>query len=381
MHIPFCKQKCKYCDFISFSNKENCINDYFDCLLMEIEEKAKDYKFEVVNGIKEKIRVNTIYIGGGTPSFVDEGFIEKILIKIKENFNVLKTAEITIEVNPGTISESKLKKYYEFGINRISIGLQSTNDNLLKMLGRIHTFSEFEYTYNLARKIGFKNINVDLMIGLPNQTIKDIECSINKVIEKSPEHISVYSLIVEENTKMFELIENGKLILPDEEVEREMYWLVKKSLEANGYKHYEISNFAKPKKESKHNMNCWKQESYLGIGVAAHSYFNGIRFSNIIDLKNYINNLKNNVSVHNVVFHENQNKEKMMKEYMLLGLRKIDGVNITEFKNKFSENLIYIFRDELNKLVGEGLIEVEKNNVRLTDKGIDLANLVWMEFV
>ena len=381
MHIPFCKQKCKYCDFVSFTNKEDMVKDYFDCLLMEIEEKAKDYNVEIINGIKQKVRVNTIYIGGGTPSFANEKYIEQVINKIKECFKVLKTAEITIEVNPGTVTEEKLKKYYEIGINRISIGLQSTNNNLLKMLGRIHNYSEFENTYNMARNVGFKNINVDLMIGLPTQTIEDVQESLNKIIEKSPEHISVYSLIVEENTKMFDLIKSGKLVLPEEDVERKMYWLVKNRLEEVGYKHYEISNFAKPKKESKHNMNCWKQESYLGIGVAAHSYFNGTRFSNITNLKQYINNYQNGASVHNIVFHENQDKEQMMKEYVLLGLRKIDGVDITEFKNKFSENLVYVFRNELNKLVKEELVEVDDNSVRLTNRGIDLANQVWMEFV
>lgn len=219
------------------------------------------------------------------------------------------------------------------------------------------------------------------MIGLPKQTMKDIEESLKTIIEKAPEHISVYSLIVEENTKMYDLIESGKLLLPDEDLEREMYWKVKTTLEAEKYMQYEISNFSKSKKESKHNMNCWNQESYLGIGLSAHSYFNGMRFSNIDNLKQYINNYKNNESIHNIIFHENQDKEKMMKEYMLLGLRKIKGVNITEFKNKFSENPIYIFRNELNKLVKEDLIEIDENNIKLTHLGIDVANQVWMEFV
>lgn len=219
------------------------------------------------------------------------------------------------------------------------------------------------------------------MIGLPKQTLADVKNSLNKIIKKSPEHISVYSLIVEEKTKMYDLIEKGELILPNEDIERNMYWMVKNSLEEGGYKHYEISNFSKPQKESKHNMNCWKQESYLGMGVAAHSYFNGTRFSNIENLKQYIDNYKNNESVHNIVFHENQEKSSMMKEYMLIGLRKIEGVDITEFKNKFSENLLYVFRNELNHLVEIKLIEVDDNVVRLTPKGLDLANIVWEEFV
>lgn len=381
VHIPFCKQKCKYCDFTSFSNKEEMWEDYFKCLLMEIEEKSKDYNVEIVNGIKQKIGVNTIYFGGGTPSFVDSKYIEKVLFKIKECFKVQKNAEITIEVNPGTVTKSKLEKYLEIGINRLSIGLQSSNDELLNMLGRIHNYKEFEQTYKIARKVGLKNINVDLMIGLPNQSVEDVENSLRNVIEKAPEHISVYSLIVEPGTKMSDLIDGGKLKLPEEELERKMYWLVKNKLEEAGYKHYEISNFAKLNKESKHNMNCWNQESYLGCGLAAHSYFQGIRFSNIENLKKYISNYKSGESVHNIVFHEHQDKTAMMKEYMLLGLRKIEGVNITKFKNKFSENPVYVFRNELNKLVLEELVEIVENDVKLTSKGLDLANQVWMEFV
>ena len=386
VHIPFCKQKCKYCDFVSYDcTKIECMekseDEYFNCLLMEVEEKSNDYNIEVINGEKHKIAVNTIYIGGGTPSFVDEKYIERILQKLRECFKVERTAEITIEVNPGTVTEEKLKTYYKAGINRLSIGLQSTNDELLKMLGRIHKYSQFEETFNMARKVGFNNINVDLMIGLPNQTIENVKESLETIIEKSPEHISVYSLIVEENTKIYDLIESGKLILPEENVERDMYWLVKNTLEEAEYKHYEISNFAKRKKESKHNMNCWNQESYLGIGLAAHSYFNGTRFSNIDNLSQYINNYKNNASIHNIVFHENQDKDSMMKEYMLIGLRKIDGIDITDFKAKFSENPIYIFRNELNKLVNEDLVVVDESHVKLTNKGIDLANQVWMEFV
>ena len=249
------------------------------------------------------------------------------------------------------------------------------------MLGRIHTYEEFEKAYLMARKVGFKNINVDLMIGLPNQSIEDVQDSLNKIIEKSPEHISVYSLIVEENTKMYELIEENVLQLPDEELERKMYWEVKNILEKNGYNQYEISNFSKPDFESKHNMNCWNQQDYLGFGVAAHSYFNGMRYSNIDNLKQYIENYKNGEIIYNRIFHENQSKEQMMKEYMLLGLRKISGVSISEFKNKFVDNPLYVFRNELNRLVSNELIEIEENFVKLSKKGMDLANVVWMEFV
>ncbi len=374
VHIPFCKQKCRYCDFTSFSCMEDRYDDYFKCLTQEIKEKADELN-------KEDIEIDTVYIGGGTPSIVPAEYIENVAKLIFKKFKVLENAEITIEVNPGTVDKEKLDKYFQIGINRLSIGLQSANDNLLKMLGRIHTYSEFEDVYEKARLAGFKNINVDLMIGLPNQKMEDAQNSLNKIIEKSPEHISVYSLIVEEGTKMYDLIESGELILPNEDLEREMYWKVKEVLQENGYNHYEISNFAKQGYESKHNSNCWKQHSYLGFGVAAHSYYDGIRYSNISDLKRYIDNFKNGESVYNIIFHEKQSKEQMMKEYMLLGLRKIDGVLISEFKEKFVDNPLYVFRNQLDNLVKQDLIEVSDNNIYLTNKGLDLANIVWMEFV
>lgn len=371
VHIPFCKQKCKYCDFISFKCNENKIENYVDCVIKEIIDKAAE--------VKE--RIDTIYIGGGTPSIVSAYYIQKIISTIKENYKVLKNAEITIEINPGTVNEEKLKKYKEIGVNRLSIGLQSTNDKLLEMLGRIHKYKDFEDVYEAARGVGFNNINVDLMIGLPNQTMDDVDTSLFKIIDKNPEHVSVYSLILEEGTQLFDLVSEGKLELPSEDIERKMYWNVKKILEKNGYIHYEISNYAKQKYESKHNLNCWNQHEYLGFGLASHSYYGGVRYSNITDLKSYIENCKREEAVYNVVFHEHQDKNLMMKEYMLLGLRKISGVQISKFKRKFVDNPLYVFRNELNKLIDEGLIEVDVDFIKLTSKGIDLANLVWIEFV
>lgn len=367
IHIPFCKRKCAYCDFISFDNKSDSINEYIDAIKKEI----------ITN--KEKIKtkeyvVTTIYIGGGTPSFINSSFIVEVLNVVKEVFNVSKNAEITIEVNPGTVTVGKLQDYKEAGINRLSIGLQETDDNLLKLIGRIHTFDDFLETYKLARKVGFNNINVDLMIGLPKQTIENVKKSLARIVELNPEHISVYSLIVEDGTKMEKLISGGILELPEEELERQEYWTVKEKLEEAGYKHYEISNFAKEGFESKHNLNCWLQKEYLGFGVAAHSYFNGIRYSNVETLKEYLDGKE-------CIIHEVQDEESKMKEYMLLGLRKIDGVKISEFKNKFQDNPIIIFKKELNKLVEEDLLEVDLDNIRLTNKGIDLANIVWEEFV
>ena len=375
IHIPFCKDKCYYCDFVSFKNMESKENEYIDCLIKEIESMNW-------NEINENYQVTTVYIGGGTPSYINEKHIQKILNTLK-NVNPLSNdkIEITIEVNPGTVNSKKLIAYKETGVNRLSIGLQSTNNNLLKQIGRIHTYEQFLETYKLAKEIGFNNINVDLMLGLPNQTIEDLKQSIEEITKLEPNHISVYSLILEESTVLYNLVEEGKLQLPDEEIERQMYWYVKNKLELSGYNHYEISNFAKKDFESKHNINCWNQEEYLGFGLAAHSYFNNKRYSNISNLDEYIKNITNNEIKNNVEVHEIQKMQEKQKEYMLLGLRKIEGVSISKFKEKFVENPIYLFKNELSKLANQGLIEVDTDKIRLTSKGLDFANLVWEEFI
>lgn len=226
--------------------------------------------------------------------------------------------------------------------------------------------------------MGFENVNVDLIIGVPTQTIEDINKTVNKVIQLNPEHVSTYSLIVEENTELDKKINSGELMLPNEEEERKMYWHVKDKLEEKGYKHYEISNFAKIGKESRHNINCWNQKEYLGFGLAAHSYFNNQRYANTENLEEYIKE-KELYKIRQI--NEIQTKEDKAKEYMLLGLRKIDGVSISQFKRKFVENPIYLYKNEINKLEQEGLIQVDLDYIKLTSKGIDLANLVWEEFV
>ena len=371
IHIPFCKQKCYYCDFISYEKKEDNIKEYIEALKKEIKQEANKKEYEIT----------TIYIGGGTPSLMEASYIEEIITTIKEHYNVVATAEITIEMNPGTVDKEKLLAYQKVGINRVSIGLQSTNNQRLKQIGRIHTYEEFLTCYHLAREVGIKNINVDLMLGLPNQTLEELQSSIHQVISLQPEHISLYSLIVEEHTKMQKMIEEKQVTLPEEELERTMYWEAKKILEENGYFHYEISNFAKIGYESKHNTNCWLQKEYLGFGVAAHSYFQNKRYCNTTSLKEYCKNIEEGNFTKNRIVCEIQTEEEKKKEYMLLGLRMLEGVNIQEFKNKFIENPIYVFHKELEKLVKQELVEIDLNQIKLTKKGLDLANLVWEEFV
>ncbi len=373
IHIPFCKKKCYYCDFVSYENQIKQVENY----IQEIKKEMQEYDFS-------KYNVTTIYIGGGTPSYINENYIEELMQELKEKLIENKTKfedmEITIEVNPGTIAKNKLETYKKSGINRISIGLQSTNDKLLKQIGRIHNYEQFLETYQLAKQVGFENINIDLMIGLPNQTIQDIKHDLEEIQRLSPNHVSVYSLIVEENTKIEKLINDGELQLPTEETERQMYWYVKNKLEEIGYKHYEISNFAKLGKESKHNLNCWEQKQYIGLGASAHSYLNGIRYSNAKFTQNCEGDLFK-WDFKNKKIEEKQNLEDKKREYMLLGLRKIEGVSIKKFKEKYVDNPIYLYRKELEKLVTQNLLIIDGDNIRLTNKGIDLANLVWQEFV
>ena len=369
VHIPFCKRKCYYCDFVSYDNKYEKIDSYVETVKKEIEDTSNEFT-------KNHI-VSTIYFGGGTPSFLESKYIKLLLENIRRNFNVSSNAEITLEVNPGTITEEKLKTYQMCGINRLSIGLQTTNDNLLKKIGRIHTYSEFLSTYNLARKLGFSNINVDLIFSLPDESLDDLKLDLEKIIELSPEHISTYSLIVENGTKIKELIEENAdgYNLPSEDIERQMYWYIKNTLEEKGYRHYEISNFTKEGYESKHNLNCWNQKEYFGFGAAAHSFIDGIRFSNKKILSEYIFNFKSRD------IEEKMNREELAKEYMMLGLRKIDGVSISEFERKFNLNPLLYFRFEISKLTDEDLIEVDLDDIKLTKKGLDFANIVWEEFI
>lgn len=398
IHIPFCKHKCYYCDFVSFSSKEEIVEKYIKTVIKELKKYLENKEF------MKNYNVTTIYIGGGTPSYIDSKYIGEILKEIEKNLvnndTKFQDIEVTLEVNPGTINEEKVKLYKEAKINRISMGLQSTNDQILKQIGRIHTYNEFLDAYSIVKKARFDNINIDLMIGLPNQTISDVKESLNKIIELNPNHISVYSLILEEGTVLDKLIEEGKMELLDEELERSMYWYVKNTLEINGYNHYEISNFSKTGKESKHNLNCWEQKEYIGIGTSAHSYINGVRYCNKSSVEKYIENINNkNIDVNEIIklgngdenflgkveevyeIDEIQSLEDKKREYMLLGLRKLKGVKISSFKEKYIENPIYVYHKELEKLVEEDLIRIDGDRIFLSRRGIDLANLVWEEFV
>ncbi len=351
LHIPFCKSKCIYCDFNSYANKEGMVDKYFDALMQEIQNES------FVEPIK------TIYIGGGTPSYVDEKYIVSILSILP------KAEEVTIEMNPGTVTKEKLMAYRKAGINRVSMGLQASQNAILKAIGRIHTKEEFEEAFYLCRECGFQNINVDLMHGLPNQTLKDFKESVNYLVKLNPEHISCYSLILHDV-----VFQN----LPSDEEERNMYYYAKDALKQNGWNHYEISNFAKPGKESKHNLVYWNQEEYRGFGAGASSYIDGKRFTNVASLEEYIHKIQKKEIAY--IIEEEQDLESKIKEYMILKLRLISGVNIEEAKQKFHIDILKKFQTQLEKLQKQGLIQID-SHIYLTDKGLDLANIVWEEFV
>ncbi len=369
VHIPFCKQKCYYCDFNSYSGKENYVEKYVKAVLKEIK------TIEVDESSNSQHLFKTIYFGGGTPSVIPSQFIIEILSTLECD------GEITLELNPGTITKQKLEDYKNAGINRLSIGLQTTNDNLLKSIGRIHTLCEFDDAFKMARDIGFDNISVDLMIGLSNQTLKDVRESLNHVIKLGPEHISVYSLIVHEELedKHPQAFSN----LPSDEEERKMYYLVCEELKKAGYNQYEISNFAKPGYESKHNLCYWNQDDYYGVGAGASSYINNIRYKNLDSIEEYISKINNGENV--ATIEETQSFESKLREYMILKLRLIEGISVNEAKERFRVNILETFKKEISKMVNEGLLEITVKSgdtrINLTSKGLDFANIVWEEFI
>lgn len=352
IHIPFCKQKCLYCDFNSFAKKENLIDEYIEAL-----------KKEIANSKISDEELYSIYIGGGTPSFIDEKYIEQILKMLPP------ASEVTLEINPGTITKEKVLLYKKSGVNRISIGLQTTDEKILKTIGRIHTLKEFEDAYKMVREAGFENVNVDLMFGLPDQTLEIFESSIEYLIALKPEHISSYSLILHND-----IFKN----LPSEEEERTMYHYLIERLETAGYRHYEISNFAFENFESKHNLAYWEQREYYGFGAGASSYLSGKRYTNIADIEQYIKNISEDKDVR--ILEEVETQESKIREYIILGLRKVEGINVNEINSKFEFDILKSFSKELDKLKKLDLIEISEN-IKLTNKGLDLANLVWEEFI
>ena len=366
IHIPFCKQKCFYCDFPSYARKDDLMSDYIEALLIELKEKIKGYK------------VRCLFIGGGTPSYLNEENLRE-LMKVIKNINFVENAEKTIECNPGTVSEEKFNIMKDGGINRLSFGLQTTKNNLLKGIGRIHTFEAFKDNYKLARSVGFNNINIDMMFGLPNQSVKDWTESLEEVAKLNPEHISAYSLIIEEGTPFYKLYNEDKLKLPSEEEEREMYKKCKDILIENGYHQYEISNYAKEGKECLHNEVYWMCDEYIGVGASSSSYIDGKRIKNIDDLREYIKRIGISESIVDEEIINTKNDD--IEEFMFMGLRMNCGIKEEEFKRRFHTDIDNVYKDVIEGNINKGLLERKRGRIYLTDKGIELSNMVMSDMI
>lgn len=372
VHIPFCVKKCTYCDFLSASADDDTKDKYVLALCDEIK-----------NGSLKEEPVSSIFIGGGTPSILKGEQIEKIMKTIYENYSVNSDAEISIECNPGTVTYEKLLDYKRCGINRISFGLQSAHNNDLKELGRIHTFEEFAENYKLAREVGFDNINVDLMSGLINQSFEKFVDTLNQVANLNPEHISVYSLIIEEGTPLYDYVQkmddNGIDVRPSEDVDREIYRATKQILAGFGYDRYEISNYAKAGFECKHNVGYWTGASYIGFGIGAASYINygdkAIRYKNTESLKEYLDDftVKKDMDILNV--------DDMMSEYMILGFRMCKGISKRYFFEKFNVSLEDKYGKVIDKYLSDGFLIEKEDRVFLSEKGIDVSNYILCDFM
>lgn len=422
VHIPFCVKKCKYCDFLSFAADENTKKRYVEALCNEIiycanvlpkilidPKKVLMEQNDVWESQNEektakpckmgKVEVDTIYFGGGTPTALPVDDLVQILQKIKEEFVVNDDAEITFECNPATIDKNGLQKLQKNGVNRLSIGLQSTFDDELKLLGRIHNFDDFLEIFYAAREVGFKNLNVDLISALPGQTTEKYKISLQRLIKLQPEHISSYSLILEEGTPFYELYNERLEMLPDEETDREMYHLTKAMLQENGYERYEISNYAKPGFESKHNSGYWKRVPYLGLGLGASSLINNIRYRKKSDLASYLQifglqektckmakNEKNEIFPQNLIQEcETLDVVDQMAEFMYLGLRMSKGVNSEDFFKEFNQELRKVYGEVIDKLERDGLLIVKEEGKGerffLSEFGMDVSNFVFEKFL
>lgn len=363
IHIPFCARKCNYCDFNSYGNMLFLQDDYIDAVIREI------------NSL-EKCDIDTIYFGGGTPSFIKTENIAKIMNAVKSHFNVYENAEITLEANPATLSIEKLLSYKKSGINRISLGAQSFIDDELRILGRLHDANDIKETYELVRKCGFDNVSLDLMFGIPSQSMESFEKSIEEVISLNPEHISCYGLKVEEGTPFYEDFENGKYTYTDDKTYSDMYEFLSNKLVKYGYNHYEISNFAKEGYQSRHNTAYWKCEEYYGVGSGASSYIDSVRYTNEYDIHRYIEDFSRKVE------SDTLNKNDKMSEFVILGLRLLqDGIDTDEFKNRFGKDIYDVFGDALNKHITNEFIEKRGYKLVLTEKAYCVSNAVMIDFI
>ena len=379
IHVPFCIKKCAYCDFLSAPAGEEERQRYVETMIKEIQGYRKKY---------QEYCVTTIFVGGGTPSVLSGEQIKEVFNALRASFVIDTQAEITIEVNPGTVTEEKVEAWMQAGVNRISIGLQSVNDEELQMLGRMHTYKDFLNTYHLLRDKGFNNLNIDLISAIPGQTLESWKKTLSTVAELEPEHISAYSLIVEEGTPFYTIygeggadgnLESMVQPLPDEETERFIYEETETILQKYGYDRYEISNYAKPGYACRHNEGYWRRVNYLGVGLGASSLIENQRFQNFSTYDAYMDAIQNQKLFHEEV--ESLSVTDEMEEFMFLGLRMMSGISREEFQKKFGKKIETVYEKQIQQLKKDGLIEFVENRIRLTKRGIDISNYVFEQFL
>lgn len=393
MHIPFCAKKCAYCDFLSFPGNMRMRREYTDKLLEEI---------RIQSSFVREYQVDTIFLGGGTPSVLDVTDMTAIMGTLKEHYDIAPDAEITIEVNPGTVKMEGLVAYREAGINRVSMGLQSADDTELRYLGRIHTYDEFLKSFQRVRMAGFTNVNVDLISAIPGQTPESWRNTLKKTAMLKPEHISAYSLIVEEGTPFYDRYgghvemesyemspeERRRLMalpdLPDEDTEREMYYMTRNCLAEQGYERYEISNYARPGFECRHNVGYWTGTGYLGLGLGASSYLEGCRFHNTSDFQSYVSAHLDDEAEFCQALRQDMEQlsvKSKMEEFMFLGLRLTRGVSAEGFITRFGQSIRNVYGGVIDKLEREGLLEHKNGYYHLTERGLDLSNYAMSLFL
>ena len=371
VHIPFCTQKCSYCDFYSQKWDKESEKKFIDAVLDEI----KSYYYE----LNEQYIVDTIFFGGGTPSILNPDNIKKIIDALGDIFVIDSDSEITIEANPNSLTQEKLKAYKSIGINRLSIGIQSLDDDNLKILGRIHNHKQALLSIERAREEGFENINADVMFNIPDQTFEQIERTLQLLIENKIEHISYYSLLLEEGTPLYNLEKNKKIVMPEELEERRMYYFGRELMKNNNLSQYEISNFALENYKCKHNLKYWNQEEYIGLGPSAHSFLNYKRYSNVADTYKYSLNSKSNLF--NRKIEEILGYDDLKFEYIMLRLRLNEGLNIVEFNKKFNSDFTKEYGGVISELKYNNLVVLNSNHICLTEKGMDVSNFVFEKFM
>ncbi|HBF2825827.1 radical SAM family heme chaperone HemW [Clostridioides difficile] len=385
VHIPFCVKKCKYCDFNSYKMDIDSKKRYIEDLKIEMElysnklYKDNRYKNKECCSLNKNDKITSIFVGGGTPSILTSDEIREVFISIKEMFDIDENAEITIECNPGTLTLEKLKTMKEIGINRLSIGLQAIQEKHLNFIGRIHTYEEFEKNYKDALSVGFKNINIDLMYSLPNQTLCDWKETLEKVVHLNPTHISAYSLILEEGTELYNMYESNKFELIDENVDIEMYEYTINYLKSKGYNQYEISNYSKEGYNCEHNILYWECEHYIGIGAGASGYINENRYNNVESLEDYhLSLVKREKPIQE---NEILSEKDMIEEKIFMGLRMNKGIKFEDFKKKFGIDFREKYNKQIEMLLARKLINQSFEGIQLTQKGREISNSVFIEFM